>query len=107
MKHLAFGFTSALLFNAPVISQELKTNIPESPLNKSGKVIYANCVMNHIADAYLKKERAFLDSYMVVAGCNCIVYATQTAASQEACAQVKNPQSIPREKAREYGLTKF
>ena len=107
MKHLALGFTSVLLFNAPAIAQGLKTKIPESPLNNAGKVNYANCVMNHIADAYLKKEGAFLDSYMVVAGCNCIAYATQTGESQEACAQVKKPQSISREKAREYGLTNF
>ena len=96
-----------MLFNAPVISQELKTNIPESPLNKSGKVNYANCVMKHTAEAYLKKEGAFLDSYMVVVGCNCIAYANQIGESQKACTHVRNPNSISREKARKYGLTKF
>ena len=59
IKGLALGFTSALTFNATAAAQELKTNIPISPLNNAGKTNYANCVMKHTAEAYLKKEGAF------------------------------------------------
>ena len=107
IKGLALGCTSALIFSATAAAQALKTNIPDSPLNNAGKINYANCVMKHTAEAYLKKEGAFLDSYMVVTGCNCIAYANQIGELQKACAQVRNPNSISREKAREYGLTKF
>ena len=70
MKGLALGFTSALKYSATAAAQELKTNIRISPLNNAGKFDYANCVIKHTAEAYLNKEGAFLDSYMVVVGCN-------------------------------------
>ena len=105
MKGLALGFTSALIFSATAAAQGLKTNIPISPLKNAGSFNYANSVMKHTA--YLNKEGAFLDSYMVVVGCNCTAYANQIGESQKACAQVRNPNSISREKARKYGLTKF
>ena len=96
----------------PSSANEINTSLPKASdpmlnLNHEGEVEYANCVMESVADAYLKKEGSFIDSYAVVVGCRCIAYSIQERASQEPCSQVASPGVISRKDARRHGLTNY
>ena len=99
-------------FGLPSSANEINTSLPTASdpmlnLNHEGEVEYANCVMESVADAYLKKEGSFIDSYAVVVGCRCIAYAIQERASQDPCSQVASPGVISRKDARRHGLTNY
>lgn len=109
---LFFVLVAVLASGIPSLANEINTRLPEMPdptlnLNQEGEVEYANCVMKSLADAYLKKEGSFVDSYAVVVGCRCIAYAIQERTSQEPCSQMASPGVISREDARRYGLTNY
>ena len=99
-------------FGLPSSANEINTSLPKASdpmlnLNHEGEVEYANCVMESVADAYLKKEGSFVDSYAVVVGCRCIAYAIQERTSWESCSQVATSGIISRKDARRYGLTNY
>ena len=109
---LFFALVAVAVSGIPSLANEINTSLPKVPdptqnLNQEGEVEYANCVMKSLADAYLKKEGSFVDSYAVVVGCRCIAYSIQERTSQEPCSQVASPGVISRKDARRYGLTSY
>ena len=109
---LFFALVAVAVSGIPSLANEINTSLPKVPdptqnLNQEAEVEYANCVMKSLADAYLKKEGSFVDSYAVVVGCRCIAYAIQERTSQEPCSQMASPGMISREDARRYGLTNY
>ena len=109
---LFFALVAVAVSGIPSLANEINTSLPKVPdptqnLNQEGEVEYANCVMKSLADAYLKKEGSFVDSYAVVVGCRCIAYTIQERTSQESCSQVASPGVISRKDARRFGLTNY
>ena len=109
---LIFVLMAVVVPGIPSLANEINTSLPKLPdpaqdLNQVGEVDYANCVMKSLADAYLKKEGSFVDSYAVVVGCRCIAYAIQERTSRKSCSQVASPGIISRKDARRYGLTNY